>query len=198
MKTEDKKEFQVLLATLAEVFTPTRPMSAPLMRIYWETLQDLSIDQVRQAVTTAISQDRQFLPKPGELRALILGDRAEMAWDALCAAVTHVSAYGSPRWQDPVIAHVVRNLGGWEAICAKGGDEFDVWLRKRFIEEYNRVSLRPDLENVHLPGIHERGGNRDIRPKLIPCGYLGTAQPSLEHRRDAIPAIAHLAERRRA
>lgn len=192
MKDKDKQEFRAILAGLAEIYTPTRPMSLVAQRLYFQALSDLSLAQVRSAATTALSESgRTFMPRPGELRKLAVGDRAEMAWLEVMKAVRHVGDYGSPKWTDPVIAHAVNATGGWARLCESSDDDFHIWIRKRFIEEYDRLAVSKDqLTNMHLPGIHECNGS-PVRPKLIRCEYCKSIL-GIEHQREPLAVVKKL------
>ena len=121
-----------------------------------------------------------FMPKPGELRQLAVGDRAENAWLAVVRAVQVHSGYNSVRFDDPVISHVIVLNGGWERINDLPKGDFDVWLRKRFIDDYNRMAGEA-LPNLVLKGIFDRQNPpQHQRPaRLVKCGYM-SGPPAIE------------------
>lgn len=117
----------------------------------------IGVEATRQAL-----RGSPFAPKPHDLLRLAGGGspaaRAEEAWEDVLATSAAVGAYRSPTFGDPLTSHVVRQMGGWADLC--GSDQQAHWLRKEFIEIYQRLAeARGSREVVALPtaGIFERG-----------------------------------------
>src|SRR5690606_10980504 len=99
-------------------------------------LSDMEDSQLDQAGTTALRQNRQFMPSPGELREMAalggvsLEVRTDTAWLEFDRAVSSYGADYSVSFQDGLINAAVRSLGGWVWCCTREGDAYHVWLRK--------------------------------------------------------------------
>jgi hypothetical protein len=126
-----------LIAALAATFN--READEATFQGYELGLGDLPIEAVQRAVTRAICE-RRFMPSPAELRELsgelLPADRAIKAWEAFEKAVARHGYYTSVDFDDQLINATVRNLGGWERVSEKEGDEFSKWLRKDFERVY--------------------------------------------------------------
>lgn len=70
----DASTFSDLMANIAEVYG--KPMNKTKTRIYFDALQPLSIEQVKQAITKHMQDPKQgaYMPKPSELIKCITGD----------------------------------------------------------------------------------------------------------------------------
>lgn len=176
----DLCRFRNAIAGMALTFRQTTPEA--LYDGYWMGLEDLSVEAVERAVTRAIRRCK-FMPTVVELRQLsgemTIEARAVKAWDAFNRAVSSHGYYHDVDFDDRVINATVRNLGGWEAVCSiEGAKEWDVWLRKRFIETYQVLADSGISPEAAMP----MGGffNRDNAfrgyldalkpPALIECG----------------------------
>ena len=119
------------LASLAIAFN--RPADKELATVYWLALRDLTAEEIGVAVERALGQCR-FFPPPAALRALAGKDhRAAVAeaWEAVRRAVD-VHDYTTSVDFGPLVNAVVRNIGGWQRLCALDREALDVWARKEF------------------------------------------------------------------
>lgn len=137
MDTSDHTEFRQRLIGLAEVFDAK--MSPQRVALYFEALRDLPFDAVVTALSRAV-QTCTFLPRPAELRTLVLGDdedHAEAGWMAMRAAFHTVGAYASLATSDPALGETITALfGTWPHACSQ---EFspEMWSSKR--KEFGRI-----------------------------------------------------------
>ena len=65
MQIQDEKRFKAVIATLAEAFD--RKLSEQLPEIYWQALEDLTIEDLEAASARAI-RELKFFPRPADLR----------------------------------------------------------------------------------------------------------------------------------
>lgn len=173
MLDQERKAFALLIDALAANFG--KPAEEPLLEAYWRALRDLPLGAVEQAVDAALRQCKH-MPRGVELRELA-GEipntsRAVLAWAALQKAIGQHGAYRSVDFDDPVINATVRNLGGWQRLCAMPVEEFEKWLRKDFERVYASLcSSGVSQEAVaYLPGIHEQSnvsGGHEVKPPLL-------------------------------
>lgn len=180
MLDSDKTAFAEIMAGLAITFSADA--NRVLLQSYWAALQDLELADVRRAAGRAL-RELKFFPKPVELRelsgALSLDDRAAVAWGAFAKAAACVGAYSSVAFDDPLIHATVRNLGGWQALCAKPKEDFDVWVRKDFERTYAALAAAGVTaeQSAPLAGSHElHNGARGFAceaPARIAAGSAG-------------------------
>lgn len=153
----DRQEFAHLMQGLFAVYD-IEPTTAKLAG-YWMGLQDLSMSDVRNAVGRAIKAGGRFMPKPAELRELS-GEatpalRAARAWEQVKRSIRSVGAYQSVRFDDPIAGQVVRNLGGWVALCNAEPDELAKWTRAKFEKLYVEMTVSgAPPEMPILRGLH--------------------------------------------
>lgn len=129
------------VGALAEAFN--RTSSDSMTRAYVIGLEGLTAEQVKRSMATALRQSK-FMPSPAELRELAgeirFGDRAELAWIALCKAVERHGAYKSITFDDTLINAAVLSLGGWIDLCGTERKEFDTFFRARFLKTYEALA----------------------------------------------------------
>lgn len=130
-----RAKFTAAMAVLTETFN--REMSQAANSAYWLVLEDLSAEEISRATTRALAECR-FMPAPSELLtfagrtdpAVAKQLAAAEAWEAVRSAIRRESYTAGVDFGELVNA-VVRNLGGWRALCDKSTDEL-TWVRKEF------------------------------------------------------------------
>jgi hypothetical protein len=159
MQAHDREKFAMLIDSLAANFG--KPAETALLEGYWMALEDLPLEAVARAVRSAIRQC-QHMPRGAELRQLA-GEmsnttRAVHAWSVLQKAIGQHGAYCSVDFDDPVLNATVRNLGGWQKLCATTTDEFEKWTRKDFERIYGSLCASgvTEEQSKYLTGIHEQ------------------------------------------
>jgi|TARA_Y100000310_G_C20563812_1_gene754447 hypothetical protein len=148
------------ITVLVEAFG--RKASNPQLAGYELALSDIPPETVRMAVEKWLRQSEDHPASPGRLRELCgvtsAEDRALLAWSAVLRAVP-IGSYKSIDFDDRVINAVIRSMGGWVALLARCGDDFDVWARRTFIETYaayHRTGVNGEACWA-LPGLSETG-----------------------------------------
>lgn len=158
MTDSEREQFASVILALAATFRVES--SEALLEGYWMALEDLEIGAVRAAVRSAI-RSCERMPTGSELRRLtgeMTSDmRAVHAWGAVQRAIASKGAYVSVDFDDPVVNATVRNLGGWQKLCATSTDEAK-WVRKDFERIYDALcSTGVTTEQAkYLTGIAER------------------------------------------
>lgn len=160
MTTDDIKRFNSMMCGLCDVYG--KEATPFLLKAYFETLKDLSIEEIEKAAIKYMQQPEtasRFMPKPGNLREMIFGnsnDAAAFAWKSIVTAIRTYGAYRSVAFDDPIIHIVVSHLGGWPALCHTTNDELP-FVEARFCKHY--VTIRHSGETLaapsHLAGIVE-------------------------------------------
>lgn len=143
MTGSDRLVFALELAKTAELFG--EPVSEARGALYWEALEDLTIEEVVAGFRRARSHTPTFFPKPGEIRQLIEGtdaDHAELAWRQFHQAVVQIGGYESVVFADPVIPEVIQSLfGGWPEACLLKTEELP-FRHAEFVKTYRAMGKR--------------------------------------------------------
>jgi hypothetical protein len=183
MNGNDRKEFSKALVLMGEVYE--KNITEGLLEIYFNILQQFSIEQFKSAVVGHLQDKRsgQFFPKPADIIRQIEGDDDNIAmakWCEVRKAIQRVGYYQSVQFDDPVIMQVIDRMGGWIELCriltsAVGYKEAE------FIKLYKHYNKFPVNAPESLPGYHEisnrlNGFEQDI-PKPI---FIETGQRRLQ------------------
>jgi len=154
---KDFPEFAAVWIAAHEVYGKTPTGGA--VRLCFEALRKYSIGQIKAALSDHVrnSSGGQFPPKPADIVRALEGtkeDKALLAWTKVDKAVRHVGPYRSVSFRDPVIAQVIRDMGGWIRLCECTEDEWP-FVRNDFVKRYQGYSGR-QMERQTLSGITER------------------------------------------
>jgi len=166
MNESDKQIFQVLMVGAGELYG--KEVTKPLLRIYFNALEDLTIDQVSDAFSKHVkstSKDGSFFPKPADLMRQIKGSddenksdlegRAMVAWACIDEKLRKCSSYETLHLEDKQALAAVKALGGWRKLCLTTYDQMP-WVKKEFLKLYETFERTPiDRLPSSLPGIHE-------------------------------------------
>lgn len=174
MENKDKKEFFGILGATGVMYDKALPEQA--LELYFSSLKDLSLDQVKAAISRHVNHPEkgQFFPKPADIRFQLQGNadtRALLAWTELERAIDRYWPYESVVFDDPIIHAVLTDMGGWAGI---GDRERKDWpfVQKEFERRYQGYVGGPAFRFPgHLAGlcerVNERGGYEIPPPKLI-------------------------------
>jgi hypothetical protein len=183
MTDQDLPQFAMLMAGMAEVFSPDKPLTEAFVTLYYNALKEYPVEQVRMAVNK-VMRERVFngMPKPAELINQIIGeseDRALLAWNKVLRAVKRIGPYQSVQFDDACILLVLDSLGGWEKICNTLESELQ-WYRRDFLSQYKVHQGRTTLL-THLAGITERinGANGFDHKEIY---YIGEPDNPIERK----------------
>jgi len=170
------EEFAARMVGLGELFNVE--FSAARMALYFESLRDLPLDDVAMALNLAV-KTCTFLPKPAELRTMILGgdgDRVEQAWLLLRAAMPRAGAYATVITADAALGQTILAMfDSWPKACAADLSP-EMWTakRKEFGRVYAVMRRRQQREPAHLPGLIESAnGGRPEWFRHAPFVFIG-------------------------
>jgi hypothetical protein len=159
-------------------------------RVWTEAMKPYDFKAVADAMNRHLMNpdSGQFMPKPADIVKMLQGstqDSALVAWTTLDRKVRHVGPYASVTFDDPILANVVRDMGGWVHLCNKTDDEWP-FVRNEFVNRYRGYKVRGDVPALtpRLIGIAEH--NNVIEGYAQPRGeYLedssSAAQKVIEH-----------------
>jgi hypothetical protein len=178
MEAKDKKRFVVGMAVMGECFQ--KEPSETMSDIYWKVLQNMDIKVFEDACLTLVNTRKitGTFPLVAEIRDAAGGGAGGMAlktitaWDKLMYAIQHHAPYDSVQFDDPVIYHIVRQLGGWTEMGDWPAEETK-WKCKEFerlYEAYASSDTLPEPDG-HLVGLTE-AENRDKAPDFVPKPFM--------------------------
>lgn len=158
MDVADNDEFTRRLVGLGELFEAN--LTPVKQALYFEALRDLPFALVAKALNQA-TRACTFMPKPAELRKLVVGDdedAAERAWMAFRTAMRSAGSYASLVVVDPALADAITAVfESWPAACALELSP-EMWANKRkeFGRVYRVLVNRGLVGARYLPGICEQ------------------------------------------
>lgn len=175
MTDGDSEVFAERLIAVGELFDAQ--LTEAKIALYFGALQDLALDQVLQALNEAVRR-HTFMPKPAELRTLVLGtddDATERAWLIFRAAASRLGAYSSVALEDPVLGGTIQGVfGSWVEACSQDlSPEMWAATRKAFGRVYRVKRQQAGNGVCYLPGLIERE-NRDRLDwqRYVPVGVI--------------------------
>jgi hypothetical protein len=147
-----------------------------VLAIWWQALKHCAFNEVRAALNAHVANpDKgQFMPKPADVMAYLQGStesQALQAWAQVAEAIRDFGAYTSVIFPDPLIHRVIRDMGGWIALCQSKTSELPFRVRE-FEKRYRAWVIHPPAGCPRqLTGILEQqnrlGGYLPPDPVLI-------------------------------
>jgi hypothetical protein len=167
LNSSQRAEFYTVIASTAELFN--RTLTDAAIELWWSALSDLSLEALKQGISKHLRdpQRGKFMPTPADVRHFNGARQASaiVAWGEVLDAIVQYGPYSSVLFQDGVINAVIRDLGGWPAVCDReANDENPIWLQKEFERRYEDYRAVCRVVNQPQVGLHERN-NRN-------AGYL--------------------------
>ena len=155
----DELEFGKALAVLEDAY-PRYTLEPRVVRTWYAILGDLDPNLLKAAVLQVASENRPFLPAPGEVRqcAFDLLDRQSdvpTAWDAWAEVTKRFGTHGHarlPEFSHPLIKRTVDGVGGWRELCMSTNAVAD---RARFVQAYETLAKRERAQSRMLPQVRE-------------------------------------------
>jgi hypothetical protein len=176
MNVGDTEKFQALVKGVFALYRADS--SQAVLDIWWATMRPYDFAAVKDAFNRhAVNPDNgQFLPKPADIVKLLEGgtaDGALIAWTKVDRAAMRVGQYQSVLFDDPVIHAVIRDMGGWAALCDVRDNDW-TFRGKEFQTRYRGYRLRGSIGEypTHLVGIAE-GHNSTRGFRIDPPVMIG-------------------------
>jgi len=149
MTNKDYERFAIMMATLETCFD--KVVSKEKIKLYYNFLDDLSIQQMDRAITWLLNTHKYF-PTISDIRTATLESVESLAFKAW-ATVYKVGGKLShmPDTGDPVTEMVIdKAFGGWENFCwYKELDEFTKSQdRRHFIQAYKLFHNELERKNL--------------------------------------------------
>lgn len=126
MEPTDRKAFATAMVAVGELYG--QKLSAERGALYWEVLKGYPLAEVQAAMHRHMADpdSGQFMPKPADIIRHIAGStdtQAMRAWTKAEKAMRTIGSYQTVVFDDWRIHAVVRDMGGWIALCGMTEDE---------------------------------------------------------------------------
>ncbi len=158
MNSDDKGQFSTALVEASFIFT--KDITKPMLKIYFELLEDLDINDIHRAIKKHC-QVGQFYPKPADIRCIVNSgtpstkDKATLAWLDITAAIGKIGPYRSLTLDDRLAMKIVKHVGGWSNLCNLSYKELD-FKKREFVDAYTTTALTSEKElPKSLAGLHD-------------------------------------------
>lgn len=136
------------------------PVNKDLVKLWCIGFDGLSVAEVNAAIAGFVQQSTEF-PTPAAVRKFAgprgLSDesRAVTAWGQVLEQIRKVGGYASVDFEDRITNAVIREMGGWVALCDTESAEM-VWRQKEFERLYAIVAKTAVGDASPLRGIIDR------------------------------------------
>jgi hypothetical protein len=162
VEKSDREQFSKILGTISVACG--KELSSVAFEVYFESLKDLSIEDVEIAGNRLLAHwDKPgLMPTPANIRESILGNphaKASQALETLKRAMGSSGIYRSVRFEDEALAVVVEECGGWIEICNQVKNLSDKSLSywehefKKLYTAQLKIGRKP--RHAYLPGVFE-------------------------------------------
>ena len=153
---------------LAEVFD--KQITEAVLDIYYNIFKDYSIEQLKKAFHQVIKTHKYAtLPKPADILEYLEGsseDKSLIAWLKAKEAVQKGGYPATIVFDDPIISHCLKELGGWQWFCDCPIDELP-FVEKRFRDLYKLFQKREINTPIKLVGfIEQKNGETGFMDKI--------------------------------
>ena len=203
---DKERDWNAFLAAIrnAAILTGKGNLTREALDLYFDVMQDYSIEQVKQAVEAHLhGAEGRYFPTPSHLISQIQGsstERAYYAWRVLLKALEKYGYYDSVRFPDPAYHYAITLLGGWMAVSEEFMDLSDKELafrRPEFVSLYQRGERVATFGREHgkervapyLLGAYERdntaNGYTDCIPPVV---EIATGRKVKQSELRALPA----------
>lgn len=142
---------------------PNNKANEATARLYDEALSDLPFPLARRAVAR-LARTARWFPTVAEIREQAVdlehgGRRLGLeAWGDVLAEVRRTGSYGSPRFDDPLVASCIRAMG-WREVCLSTNDTAD---RARFVELYDGLAQKDRAAKAAGPSLALPDASRNV------------------------------------
>lgn len=177
MIENNRERLYLLMAMLAEEYTPGKLVSDLKGELWFEELKQYTIEKIEQSIKKIIrTRTLSTYPKVSEIIREIEGsseDKSLTAWLKVKESIARVGAYQSVQFDDPVIHSVINDLGGWPKVCEVLEDDLK-WMQKDFERIYQLCSKQQNHPQKAI-GISEtdNGGHGiDFKQEPVQIGNV--------------------------
>jgi hypothetical protein len=145
---------------------PNAQVTVETIAVYDRLLSDIPPGDLQTVVDQCVAECK-FMPTVAELREryhaltrTIGRMSAGEAWGKVKAEIRRIGSWGTPTFDDPIIARVVRNMGWMELCTSESPEGVD---RAQFERAYNDLIARDEQVHKLLPQARELAEERTGR-----------------------------------
>lgn len=154
---ETEIEIGKLITALALMY-PAVQIGEQTITVYVNALKDVPLNALSAAVEQAGSE-AEFFPSVAEIRKRVFQITSPLAenpngmakWGEVKAEMRRSGFYRVPKFEDPLVARVVRALG-WQELCSSENEEAD---RAHFARIYDNLLAQKIADAKLLPRARE-------------------------------------------
>jgi hypothetical protein len=182
MQPSEQDAFGQLLTGIGLLYGKT--LHEAVLAIWWQALKHCEFSEVRAALNAHVvnPDNGQFMPKPADVMAYVQGStesQALQAWTHVAEAIRDFGAYHSVIFPDPLIHRVIRDMGGWIALCQSKTSELP-FVAKEFEKRYRVLVIHPPADYPRqLTGLVEQQNRLGGYSPPDPVLTGNTHQPTL-------------------
>lgn len=177
----------------AAILTGKTNLTREALDLYFDVMQDYSVEQVKQAVEAHLhSSEGKFFPTPSHLISQIQGssaERANYAWRVFLKALDKYGYYDSVRFPEPAYHYVISLLGGWMAVSEDYRD----------LDEHELAFRRPEFVSLYQRGERVATFGREHGKERVAPYLLGAYERdnTANGYTDCIPPVVEIATGRK-
>ena len=187
MVDEDKQEFATLFYGAGEYYN--KQVSKELLLIYFNSLRDYSIEDVKSSVSKHMldSEHGNFFPKladivrNSEFAPLNTEEKANNAWAQIRRFLRTDGVYGTLKLDDGQAMAALKSFTTWKEFCYMD-DSHMTWAKKEFVSMYSTYENTPlDMLPSSMPGLIELQNHKKEKIKGMTSltAVLKTIEPKI-------------------
>ena len=174
MKANEFKKFEIMINQTADLIGRPR-LTEGAINLFFDFLKRYTFEQILQGLALHMNdpQKGQYMPKPADIIAALVGDPealASQAWAKVNDAVTRTGAYESVVFDDPVIHAVISDMGGWMDLCRCQLEDYkfrEHGFLKRYKAYLGRNLGKYPKTLVGESEIYNRANGHEVRPPMM-------------------------------
>lgn len=158
MQIQDMEKFSQILNWVFAYYE--KELTDLTFEMYWNGLKEYSIEEVQTAFNAHLQhpEDGKWWPKVSDVIKHCKGgteDNALRAWNDVETAIRKVGGYQDVIFHDPLIHHVIHQMGGWIALCDISDEKSLTFKANEFKKAYRSLYGSPQQLQppVQLTGI---------------------------------------------
>jgi len=191
MKKSESTKFAKLMVAIGTLNGKDLPPE--VVELYWRSLKCFAWADVHRALQAHIDNPDggQFMPKPANIRRLLIGSgasRAADAWAKVEQAIEQIGSYTSVVFDDALIHAAIAHMGGWVKLCQTSTDHlaFRQIEFKRLYQDFllTHANVYPKVLSGRVEALNTRDsypvppptlvGDKE-RAKAVTCAGGGSA-----------------------
>ncbi len=163
-----------------------KSISGAGVSIIWDQLKKYHIDDIERAVYAHLSDPDNgcFMITASHVVKFIEGSgdtRSTIAWTKVFDAMSSVGGYRSIVFDDPLIHHVIQDMGGWIYLCNNTKIDREPFVAKEFKAKYETAIIKkPRAISSVLRGMTEMHNMHIDDAKIEKPILFGDKQKAIE------------------